>query len=99
VAEANTIRRPAKPQPTYIGPVIEQGAQWGFHFYQPALNANTPIWFAQPTKAEASKLRNQLGKQPQAFLVTQPLLEAIRQSITEAQSSTTDPEALDEEQV
>ena len=94
MAEPNTIRRPAKPQPTYIGPVQEAtGSLWHFPFYQPTANATTPIWFAQPTKTLATSLRNKLGKQPQAFLVSQELLEAIRLSITHA--SQTDPDLSD----
>ena len=100
VAEPNTIRRPPKAAPTYIGPVQEAAAgQWHFPFYQPTANAFTPIWFAQPTKSKASALRNMLAKQPQHFQVSQELLEAIRHSITQAQTSTTDLKALDEDQV
>ena len=99
LAEPNTIRRPQNPSPTYIGPVLEAGGQWGFHFYQPALNSSTPIWFAQPSKADATLLRNKLAKQPQAFHVTQPLLEAIKHSIQEAAQHKMDQDVEDEETV
>ena len=85
MAEPNTIRRPQKPTPTYIGPVTEAGSQYGFHFYQPALNPNAAIWFAQATKSLATSLRNKLGKQPRAFLVSAELLDAIKESVSQAQ--------------
>lgn len=84
---ANTIRRPTKPAPTYIGPVVEAAeGQWQFPFYQPTANMFTPIWFAQPSKSLATSLRSRLGKQPQTFLVSEELLDAIRQSVSQAHS-------------
>ena len=95
MAEPNTIRRPPKAAPTYIGPVQETAAgQWHFPFYQPTANPTTPIWFAQSTKSKAIALRNTLGKQPQHFHVSQELLEAIRHSITHAAQG--DPDHTEE---
>jgi hypothetical protein len=85
LASPNTLRRPSKPATTYIGPVQPTGDQWGFHFYQPASNPYTPLWFAAPTKSAATSLRTKLAKQPAAFLVPTPeLLDAIKETVSMA---------------